>query len=114
MLTIVGSIASVSNGLSRGVFAALVDRFGFKVVYIGIQFSNLAVTAAIGYIGKDQYAYLFLLAILMGCYGAMLSIFPTVSSKLFGTKVIHNIHNYFYRSDPLYMVYSSSALECQI
>ena len=48
MLTVVGSIASVSNGLSRGVFAALVDRFGFKIVYMGIQVSNIVVTAVIG------------------------------------------------------------------
>ena len=48
MLIVVGSIASVSNGLSRGVFAALVDRFGLKIVYMGIQVSNFVVTAVIG------------------------------------------------------------------
>jgi hypothetical protein len=48
MLTIVGSIASVSNGLSRGIFASLVDKFGFKIVFTCIQISNIAITAAIG------------------------------------------------------------------
>ena len=35
-LTIVGSISSVLNGLSRGVWAALQDKFGFKKIYFTI------------------------------------------------------------------------------
>jgi len=34
MLTVVGSVASVVNGLARGIIATLTDKFGFKRIYI--------------------------------------------------------------------------------
>lgn len=86
MLTIVGSVAQVVNGLSRAALAALADKIGFKPVYIFLQVTNLAMTASLGYVA-NQWVYLVLLSIIMGSYGAMLSTFPALSSSIFGHKV---------------------------
>lgn len=35
-LTVVGSISAVLNGLSRGVWAAIMDKLGFKKVFFAL------------------------------------------------------------------------------
>lgn len=85
--TVIGSVHSMANALSRAMWAALMDKYGFKIVFCIIMVVNLATTAAMSYIQGSFWAYLFLMAITMGCEGGMFSCFPAVSAKIFGHKV---------------------------
>jgi nitrate/nitrite transporter NarK len=88
MLTIVGAIASVSNGCSRAAWAFLMDKFGFKCVFLIISVINLITSGLLGYTNGNAAAYLILLAVTMGCEGGLFATFPAVSGKIFGHKVI--------------------------
>ena len=69
------------------MWASLMDRFGFKLIFNIVMIINLICTASIGYVGNNFWAYLVILSLTMCCEGGMFSCFPAESSKIFGHKV---------------------------
>lgn len=96
LLSIIGACSAITNGLSRAMWAMLMDKFGFKCVYILVMIINLICTATIGYLNGDGIAYLFILSITMGCEGGMFSTFPAITSKIFGHKVGPIIYGFLF------------------
>jgi MFS family permease len=91
MLTITGSIASVTNGCSRAGWAFLMDKYGFKKIFLIITVLNLICSALIGYTQGNSIAYLILLAVTMGCEGGLFACFPAIAGIVFGHKVNINL-----------------------
>ena len=48
MLTIIGSVSASANGLSRAMWAMLMDKYGFKKVFVGVMIINLGCTSSLG------------------------------------------------------------------
>ena len=86
-LTIIGSVASVSNGCSRALWASAMDKFGFKKLFAINMLIQMGMAAGMGYLNGNAIGYLIMLAITMGCEGGLFSTFPVIATKIFGTKV---------------------------
>ena len=78
-LTLVGSIGSVANGLSRIVWGPLQDKIGFKTIYRIVLCTELLVCSLMVTIVKtNQYLYLIWVFLSYLCLGAHFVIFPNV------------------------------------
>ena len=87
-MTLVGSLHSASNGCSRALWAMLMDKIGFKKVFLIITVINIITSGVIGHLDGNLGGYLVVLCIIMACEGGLLSCFPAVTAKIFGQKVI--------------------------
>lgn len=68
-LTTLGSVSSAFNGCSRLGWAALLDRIGFKKVYLLIATINIICSAIIGYTNGNYAGYFILVCLVMCCEG---------------------------------------------
>lgn len=83
-ITIVGSIGAVVNGLSRGFWAALQDKVGFKIVYLSLLGIEIIVAFTFVAIHKTKVLYLIWVLLSFATLGGHFSIFPTVCAKIYG------------------------------
>lgn len=85
-ITIVGTIGAVCNGLSRGFWANLLDRFPYKIVFGCLIVLQIGLGFTIGFISKIRVLYLIWIALSYWCLGGYFSMTPTICAKLYGTK----------------------------
>jgi len=95
-LTLVGSIGSATNGCSRAVWALLYDKFGFKKVYFCLLILQAVLAATLNFISSVKALYLIWYALIMGCEGGQIAMFPAVTAKVFGAKVGPVIYGFIF------------------
>ena len=86
-LTLVGSLGSIANGLSRIVWGSIQDSTGFVTIYRIVIAIELIVFSLIPFIVKTD-KYLYLLAVFAGylCLGAHFVIVPNCINAIFGLR----------------------------
>lgn len=57
-ITTVGSVGAVFNGLSRGFWSSLLDRFGFKYVYLSLLIVEIAISFSFVAVHKVKALFL--------------------------------------------------------
>jgi len=83
-ITVVGSIGAVVNGLSRGMWSAIQDKVGFKIVYMTLLALEILVSFTFVAIHKVKALYLIWVMISFATLGGHFSIFPTLCAKIYG------------------------------
>ena len=83
-LTVTGSIGSVGNGVSRIVWSALSDKYGFKKMYILVMIIQLVCTVAISSCNTVAPLYTAVVALSFCCEGGHFTLFPAASAYIFG------------------------------
>ena len=84
LITIVGSIGSLANGLSRSIWGILFDKFSFKSISILINAMLLCACATIMFAASRVETYSILVTLAYFCYGGSFAIFPTQTVRVFG------------------------------
>lgn len=74
--TVVGALGAIANGFSRGPWAYLMDRIGFKPVITILLILQLVVSFTIGAVNHIRYMYLIWVFISFSILGGYFSIFP--------------------------------------
>lgn len=77
-ITVVGTIAAVTNGLSRSFWANLQDRFGYKPIYMSLLAIQICVGFSLSSISQYRVLYMIWIATSYFCLGGHFSITPTV------------------------------------
>lgn len=85
-LTLVGSLGSVMNSLSRFVWGFLLDKVPFKI----LAFANLALTeilcSTLTLVIGSRALYMTYILTIYFAYGGLYSMMPTISCHIFGRK----------------------------
>jgi OFA family oxalate/formate antiporter-like MFS transporter len=85
-LTLIGAVGSMGNGLSRFVWATLLDKFDFKCLYTTLLMINAFLALTIYYAVKIPQLYMVYVFMSYVCYGGHLGMFPAVASQVFGVR----------------------------
>lgn len=84
-LTLAGSLGGIMNGAGRIVWAALQDKYGFKLIYFLILIIQIIISGTIYFVVSwNKYMYVVWVAISYSTLGAHFSVFPTVCTTIFG------------------------------
>jgi len=96
-LTLIGSLGSVANGLSRIMWGTMQDKTGFVAIYKVIIVVELVVFSLLPYIVEEN-KYLYLMAIFAGylCLGAHFVIFPNCVIAIFGLRSSVQLSSFIY------------------
>lgn len=86
VLTMAGSVGAISNSGARIFWAALYDKYGFKIVYATILVIQFANSFTIFGFRKNESVYPWCVALSFFCEGAHFSIFPAMTVNIFGLK----------------------------
>lgn len=86
LLTLVGSVAALFNGLGRISWGKVADISTYKKALI-MLFAVQAVAVILFYTTIFSFAYYFIMVcIIYFCFGGNLSLYPTATAELFGNK----------------------------
>jgi len=85
-LSLVGSIGAVFNGLSRPLWAALYDRYGFKTIFVSISLLGLITTPSLAYVSEYKPTFFIWLCTAYTIIGGFNVLFPPINAKIFGSK----------------------------
>lgn len=84
-LTIAGSCGAVANAASKFGSGLLVDRYGFKKIYVITLLIQILVASTIYFVVKlDKYVYFIWILLSQITLASHFSLFPTVVGKIYG------------------------------
>ena len=87
-LTWAASVGSgIINGISRVVFGALVDKVGFKCLYMGLMITQLINSLVCYWAAWIPAAYFVCILVNYTAVGGMYAIFPVTVTNLFGLEI---------------------------
>ena len=86
-LTVVGSVGSVANGLSRVLWGPLQDKTGFRPLYRIVLVTELILFSTLpSIVQANQYIYLIWVFTCYLCLGAHFVLFPNAIIGIFGLR----------------------------
>ena len=83
-ITTVGTVASISNWVSRIFWANMQDKFGFKSMYMWLLSMQILIGTTIGYISSSKVLYLLWINLQYFCIGGYFTLTPTLWAKMYG------------------------------
>ena len=100
-LTIMGAIGSLMCGMSRFLWAALMEKFSFRFLLWLLLVVNSFLSFTVFYISKVPFIYLAYILVSLTCYGGFLGIFPAIASKVFGFRYGSQIYGFLFYAFPV-------------
>ena len=97
-LTIVGSVGSLFDGVSRICWSSLLDYYPFNLVYRTLLVIQIFLIALLLWSTHYPFLYMIVISLSMMCEGAMTSILPTETLTHFKEKRGHQIYGYMFSS----------------
>jgi hypothetical protein len=85
-LTLIGAIASISNGFCRILWNILFLKTGYKTVMIIIISLSIAVFSSLKYTTSTKGVYMLEIVVVNLCIGGLLVTTPTVVQIIFGQR----------------------------
>lgn len=85
LLTTIGSVGALFNGLSRIFWSSLLDWFAFRSVYRTLLSIQIICILFVEWSLSVPWLFLLIICMSMMCEGAITSILPTETLKHFGT-----------------------------
>eukprot|EP01017_Pseudomicrothorax_dubius_P030080 TRINITY_DN3714_c0_g1_i13.p1 TRINITY_DN3714_c0_g1~~TRINITY_DN3714_c0_g1_i13.p1 ORF type:complete len:432 (-),score=83.01 TRINITY_DN3714_c0_g1_i13:163-1458(-) len=95
-LTVVGSFASLSNGVFRTLWSSLLDYFTYKRVFIPMIIGQVTLVLTFNSIADTQGWYFIWVLFIAIIGGGYFSIFPTITSKIYGTKAGSKLYGFVF------------------
>jgi MFS transporter, OFA family, oxalate/formate antiporter len=92
LLTTIGSVGILMNGISRLFWALLMDKFGFKPIYLIICSLQILIIFLLPQIHTDKVLYFIWISASFFIYGGHYSIFPTFAAKLYGPETAAKVY----------------------
>lgn len=99
-LTLLGAFGALACGLSRFLWAALIEKFSFKFLLWMLLIINSVLAFTIYYIREIKAVYPVYVILTSICYGGFLGIFPAISSKVFGFRYGAQIYGFLFYAFP--------------
>jgi MFS family permease len=83
-LSLIGSLGSICNGVSRFFWGNLLDCFSYRIICISMCF--IALCSCISLIWSVHNQYLYMISVLSSyfVYGGLFSIYPTQTVRILG------------------------------
>lgn len=100
-LTIAGSIGSFVNGSSRIFWASLLDKYGFKAIYMIMLFIQLVSSLFIYSARTNTFLYCVFVCLTFLCEGGHFSTFPAAAVKIYGIEEAGKIFTISFFAVPL-------------
>lgn len=98
VLTLIGSIGALFNGLGRIFWSSLLDRMPYKKINYTLLVLQGICMLTIQWCVKNKYAYLVNVCISMSCEGAVTATIPPVTIQKFGLIRGHDVFGFMYAS----------------
>ncbi|CAI2368754.1 unnamed protein product [Moneuplotes crassus] len=95
-ITLVGTLGSVFNGLSRSGWGYLVDKFQFRFVFGAILVVQMAIGFSFQFIVEVKALYLIWVIITYACLGGHFAMPPSVFARMYGPITGGKIHGVLY------------------
>ena len=83
-LTVVGSLGTLCNSVSRLLWGFLIDKTSYKATYTIILFTQIGACMTFASVSEYQYLFLLWICIFTTCLGGHYTILAPVSVKIFG------------------------------
>ena len=83
-LTVVGSLGSFCNGISRLLWGILIDKASYKTTYMSILGLQICVCMTFSMVSEYQYLFLLWVCAFTACLGGHYTVLPPISVRLFG------------------------------
>ena len=93
-----GAIGLLLNGIFRWVWPNLMDAFSFKCVNICVLLLQINLIIALPFLTNMPNAYFFAVMFSIMCEGAIASLIPTLSLKIFGERKGPTVYSFLYSS----------------
>ena len=93
-ITIVGTIGSIMNGLSRSFWGVLVDKYQYKYVYGTLLLVQAGLGFTMNLISSSRPLYLIWIGASFFCLGGNFSISPTILARIYGGKTGSKIYSF--------------------
>jgi MFS family permease len=91
------TVGSLCNSFSRIIIGLLLQKFKFRTLYLGILFVQMFSAFTVSHIGTTSYAvYTCYVSVSLFCLGAHITLFPTITSKVFGVEVGRKIYPFVF------------------
>lgn len=84
LVTIIGSVGILCNGLFRLVWGFLFDHLSFKTIIIFINCALMVFSALILVAVQNPISYFFIVPFIYLSYGGIYAILPTQTVRIFG------------------------------
>ena len=98
MLTTIGSVGSLINGVSRIFWSTLLDHFAFNSVYRTLLVIQILMIATVEWSLNFTWLFAINICISMMCEGAITSILPTETLKHFGKDRGPTVYSFMFSS----------------
>ena len=83
-LTVTGAIGAIGNGVSRILWASLLDKYGFRKVYGCVLVVQLICSVGISSCNTVAILYTIVVAFSFSCEGGHFTCFPAACAYIFG------------------------------
>ncbi|EAS00154.1 oxalate/formate antiporter family transporter (macronuclear) [Tetrahymena thermophila SB210] len=94
--TLVGSLAGIANGISRPVWAGLLDRFKFKNLLILIICIQITISLSFQATSQSEVFFAIWVFIAHFCFGGVLGMLPVFSAQLNGVKIGSQLFGFYW------------------
>ncbi|KAL4478656.1 hypothetical protein ABPG74_006891 [Tetrahymena malaccensis] len=94
--TLVGSLAGIANGISRPVWAGLLDKFKFKNLLILIICIQIAISLSFQATNQSEVFFAIWVFIVHFCFGGVLGMLPVFSAQLNGVKIGSQLFGFYW------------------
>ncbi|KAL4470904.1 hypothetical protein ABPG72_005938 [Tetrahymena utriculariae] len=94
--TLVGSLAGIANGISRPVWAGLLDRFKFKYLLILVICLQIITSLSFQATNQSKAFFTIWVFIVHFCFGGVLGMLPVFSAQLNGVKIGSQLFGFYW------------------
>lgn len=83
-LTILGSVASIINGISRLFWGSMMDRISFKSIITIMNIIFIICCSTVYFAVQNKYIYLIVVLATYVCYAGNYGVYPTQTVRILG------------------------------
>ncbi|KAL4470901.1 hypothetical protein ABPG72_005935 [Tetrahymena utriculariae] len=94
--TLVGSLAGIANGISRPIWAGLLDKFKYKNLLILVICLQIATCLSLQATNQSMAFFAIWIFLIQFCYGGVLGMLPAFSTQLNGVKIGSQLFGFYF------------------
>lgn len=91
------TIAAVFNSIARLLVGVLIMKISFKVIYIVIIITQVICAFSVYFLANSFITLTIFISISMFCIGAHVTLFPTITTKVFGIDAGRGAYPFIYQ-----------------